>query len=463
MIFNRLEDFKIHIALIDDSGNRLSYDELIRAADDFADHIGNRSIILLKIRNDLGSVVAYVGALRNGIVPILVGDDINETSLSEIIRKYKPSYIWESSENEHNSDRIVYRFGNYVLMERGEAGYKIYPELALLLTTSGSTGSPKLVRQSYQNIISNTESIITYLGIGASDRPILTLPLYYTYGLSILNTHLSVGATVLLTEEGIISRKFWSFFKEEKATTFGGVPYTYEMLKRLRFERMELPSLRYITQAGGKLPKELAKDFLETCREKKIRMIIMYGQTEATARMSYLPWEKAVEKPGSIGIAIPGGRFALEGEEGQIITRTEEPGELIYYGENVTLGYAENYSDLIKGDENRGVLHTGDIAQRDEDGYYYIIGRKKRFLKLFGKRVNLDEVEILLRREGYDAACSGTDDNMHIYITDNAKTEDVRKYVVNHTTISNSGFDVRYIECIPRNSSGKILYSELAD
>ena len=274
-----------------------------------------------------------------------------------------------------------------------------------------------MVRQSYNNILSNTESIVEYLNLDSTERPITTLPMNYTYGLSIINSHLYAGATILLTENTLIQKEFWNFFKTEQATSFGGVPYTYEMLKKLRFSRMNLPSLRYMTQAGGKLSPELHKEFAQDCIDKNRKFIVMYGQTEATARMAYLPSEYALKKYGSMGIAIPGGSFSLIDDNGNEITEDNITGELIYKGANVTLGYAESRSDLIKGDENHGVLLTGDMAKRDKDGFYYIVGRKKRFLKMFGKRVNLDEVERIIKSEYsfLDCACDGTDDNMYKY------------------------------------------------
>jgi len=187
----------------------------------------------------------------------------------------------------------------------------------------------------------------------------------------------------------------------------------------------------------------------------------MYGQTEATARMSYLPWEYARKKAGSIGIAIPGGEFWIEDEKGNVVEKSDTQGELVYKGDNVTLGYAENCFDLCKGDENRGVLHTGDVAKRDVDGFYYIEGRKKRFLKMFGHRVSLDEVEQLVRTAGNDCVCSGTDDNMKIYVTTLDNMERLRSYIAECTGINQSGFTFVHIEKIPRNESGKVLYSAL--
>lgn len=252
-------------------------------------------------------------------------------------------------------------------------------------------------------------------------------------------------------------------FKSEGATSFGGVPYTYEMLDRLRFYRMQLPTLRYMTQAGGKLIPELHAKFAEYAANNEKKFIVMYGQCEATARMGYLPAEKAVEKCGSMGVAIPGGQFKLIDVDGNEITDVLTTGELVYEGENVTLGYAECGDDLIKGDERGGILQTGDMAQFDQDGYYYIVGRKKRFLKIYGNRVNLDEMDRLIKGkfEGIDCASAGVDDHMYIFVTDEGIADEVREFVVFKTKLNPAAFKTIVIDEIPKNDAGKILYKEL--
>ena len=203
---------------------------------------------------------------------------------------------------------IEYKSYNYVLLKTGyEKKYALYDELGLLISTSGSTGSPKLVRQSYLNVMDNARSIAKYLKLDETERPITTLPMNYVYGLSIINSHFLTGAVLLLTDKTLMQKEFWNFFKEAEATSFGGVPYTYEMLDKLRFYNMQLPSLRTMTQAGGKLTPELHEKFAIYAAENNKNFIVMYGAAEATSRMGYLPPDKAIEKKGSMGIPIPGG------------------------------------------------------------------------------------------------------------------------------------------------------------
>lgn len=285
----------------------------------------------------------------------------------------------------------------------------------------------------------------------------------YTYGLSIINTHLYAGASIIMTEKALMQKEFWQQFKDYQATSFGGVPYTYQMLDKLRFYRMNLPSLRTMTQAGGKLAPELHKKFAEYAAANGKRFFVMYGQTEATARMGYLPYQKAIEKCGSMGIAIPGGKFTLIDGDGNEILEPDVVGELVYEGANVAMGYAQAGPDLAKGDEWNGRLVTGDMAKRDKDGYYYIVGRKKRFLKVFGNRVNLDEMEHMVKVAfpSVDCACSGKDDNVYLFVTDISIKDEAIKFVSTKTGLNPVAFHIREIKEIPKSEAGKTLYGVL--
>lgn len=465
MIWNFLQ-FKNNIAFKDEFGNELTYGQLEDEGKGLLEAVKGRSLVFCLCSNTIGSVFGYVSFVNNGIVPVMLNGHLERNLLDNLLNVYSPQYLWVNKSEADNFDGMesIYQNYGYCLLKTGyENRYPLYGKLAILLTTSGSTGSPKFVRQSYGNIKVNTEKIVEYLEIGAFERPVTTLPMNYTYGLSIINTHLYVGATILLTDKGLMQKEFWSFFKNQEATSFGGVPYTYEMLDKLRFYRMDLPSLQTMTQAGGKLTPELHEKFAKYASDTGRKFVVMYGQCEATARMGYLPPEKAIEKTGSMGIAIPGGKFTLIGVDGKKISTPYTTGELIYEGENVTLGYAECGDDLIKDDERHGVLKTGDMAQFDEDGYYYIVGRKKRFLKIFGNRVNLDEMDRLIKGEfDMDAACDGVDDNMYIFVTREGVSDSVKNFIMLKTGLNPAAFKVIVIDEIPRNDSGKTLYKKLA-
>lgn len=463
-----LNKYNNNIAIIDDTGTEVIYSELLHIGLDIERLVGRRQLVLCLCKNSIGSVVGYISFISHKIVPIMVNAGLEQELIDNLLNIYSPQYVWIPNELENKEWLFeferVYECYDYCLYKTDyKKEYDLYNELGLLLTTSGSTGSSKYVRQSYSNILANAESIVEYLELNETERPITTLPMNYTYGLSIINSHMLVGATLLVTDRSIMQKEFWTFFKEYNATSFGGVPYTYEILNKLHFYRMDLPSLHTMTQAGGKLIPELHEKFAEYAERSGKQFVVMYGQCEATARMGYLPAEKAVEKCGSMGIAIPGGAFTLIDSSGKEINEPYVSGELLYRGENVTLGYAECGEDLIKGDERKGILLTGDMAQYDDEGYYYIVGRKKRFLKIYGNRVNLDEIDRMVKGafEGIDCASSGVDDNMYIFVTDNNRSDDIKKYISEKTKLNSMAFNVVVIDEIPKNEAGKIMYHEL--
>lgn len=452
-------------ALRSDTGLVITYGELCRLAREVGRAAGAGSLVFCLCRNVPGAAVGYLGLISTGSVPLLLDAHIAPALLAGLLETYRPTHIWAPEDRTGLPDGLtaVYSSCGYRLLATGHTPCALHPDLALLLTTSGSTGSPKLVRQTRANMEANAASICQYLGLTERERPITTLPLNYTYGLSILNSHLLAGAQLLMTEHSLVQQPFWDFFEREQATSFGGVPYTYEMLHRLRFTRMELPTLTSMTQAGGKLPEALHREFGQWAADHGVRFFVMYGQSEATARMSYLPPERTLEKCGSIGVAIPGGRFALSDGDGGWIEEPDQAGELVYTGPNVTMGYAACREDLAKGDERGGVLYTGDIARRDADGYYYVVGRKKRFVKLFGNRVSLDACEQLLKQEypDCDCACAGRDEALCIYLTDPALTETARLRLAELTGLNQKAFRALWVEAIPKNEAGKTLYTQL--
>ena len=462
--YDNLEKYSPNVAIITEQSEQISYKDLLKAADSIGKQIKKRCLVFAVCKNSFESIAGYIGFLRAGAVMILINDTTHNMLFKNLLETYMPEYVFLPAEKSGLKINFpaVYSYGSYTLFKTDyNIDYSFHDDLALLMTTSGSTGSPEFVRQSYKNIYSNAKAIAQYLEITSADRPVTTMPMSYSYGLSIINSHLLKGASLILTEATLVKKRFWEIIKDNNATTFAGVPYIYEMLKKLRFGQMNLPSIKYITQAGGKLSIDLTAEFVDICARKYIKFYVMYGQTEATARMSYLPWEYARTKVGSMGIAIPGGRFWLEDEDGNVIEESDTPGELVYQGDNVTLGYAKSCLDLCKGDENGDILHTGDVAKRDTDGFYYIVGRKKRFLKMFGNRVNLDEIEQLIRVAGYDCVCGGTDDNLKIYLTKLDDKDKIKSFIAECTGINQAGFTFAYIDRIPRNEAGKVLYSAL--
>jgi len=431
----------------------LSYADLRKEADAFAAQLpdpGRKRLGLILCQNDAATLVAYLGALRAGDAVCMQDAQLAPELLQAFASRFKPDWIAGKADLPGYQGADLAGYPGSVRTE--PADHRIHPDLAVLLTTSGSTGSFKLVRLSFANLAANAGSIAGYLGLTRADRPITTLPLSYSYGLSVVNSHLLVGATLLLTGASLVAKPFWDFFEAQQATSLAGVPYHYQMLDRLRVGRMDLPSLQVMTQAGGRLDTGLVRKFADLAHERGWRFYVMYGQTEATARISYLPPEKAQEKAGSIGIAIPGGALEID----------PQTQELIYRGPNVMMGYATEAADLARGDELQGVLRTGDLAAVDDDGFYRITGRARRFIKLVGSRVNLDEVERLLEQHlGYPVACVGEDDKLIAVTSQSAAVEPITRVLADVCRFHPLHFTIRVIGDLPRLSSGKVDYEAL--
>lgn len=461
---NILFDFSSYtknIALTDGT-REISYQEIDNYAKKFSVALHQKSLAIILTNNTFGSIICYIACIKNNIPVILLDSQKEDEIIKTFCQKYQPQYLILPQANTNKYEgKLLFCIEDYKIIELSSMPYPINKDLSLLLTTSGSTGSPKLVRLTQKNIQSNAISIATYLKLTSQERPITSLPMNYSYGLSVINSHLLVGATIIVTQSSVVESNFWRLVKELKATSISGVPYTYELLKKMKIVEMDLPSLKTFTQAGGKMPVENILYFANHLKAQNKQLIVMYGQTEATARMSYTPWEYAISKAGSIGKVIPNGTLSIE-IDGRTITEANKVGELVYKGNNVSMGYALSHMDLSKDDENNGVLHTGDLAQFDNDGFFYIVGRMKRFVKIFGNRVGLDELEQLLFTQFGQVVCIGNDKHI-IIITENTSVDEnqILKYVTKKTHLNQNVFSVKKIQKIPRSESGKISVKKL--
>lgn len=451
------------IAVVDDTKRSVTYRELCSFMTEMKNYADSGSVVFCLCENNIGAIAGYLSFMNNGTVPLLLSAKLDRFQLSNLMQTYTPPYIWypERYEWEFSEYKTILRRHGYILARTDYRFYPINKDLAMLLCTSGSTGSPKLVRHRITNLESSAKHVSKFFEANENDRPMADLPIYYTMGLSVINSYLYSGSTVVTSSQSLMSPEFWDFFNEQNITVFTGVPYSYEILRRLRFTDKEWPHLRILTQGGGKLKEKIYTEFVEYAQKNQKKFIATYGQTECSARMAYLPAEYAMLKSGSIGKAIPGGELFIINDKRDFIDGVGE-GEMCYCGPNVTMGYAERRKDLLKGDEWYGFRHTGDIARRDKDGFYFITGRKSRFLKLFGVRVGLDECEkIIATKLEIECACTGDDRKMRVYITNADAVESVVSLLSETTGILRSVFEVCVIEDFPRNETGKILYSRL--
>lgn len=453
------------LAAVDDSGGQLTYGELVSFCGNITATLSKRELVFCLCENKVGSLAGFLALYDNKDVCLLINAAIDRGLLDNLYETYHPSYFWmPEGKCADFCFETVLQYKDYVLCKTGNKAPEMHSDLSLLMTTSGTTGSPKLVRHKYGNVESNAKNVAKAFGWTPEERGIIDLPMQYTMGLNVICSHLHAGATVLLVAANLMNPRYWQFIKEQKGTNFTGVPFSYEILNRLRFFRMDLPCLTTMAEGGGKLSDTLFAAFANYAEEKGKRFFATFGTTETTARLAFLPPENAVRKCGSIGKAIPEGNLYLIDENGNRIQEPDKEGELIYEGPNVTMGYAESVGDLTKGEEFCGVYHTGDIARMDEDGCFYIVGRLKRFLKLFGLRVSLDQCErIISEHFGIECACTGDDSQMRIYITKDGLQEEVKQLMAEKTGLIAKSFAVKFIEAIPRFESGKTNYRALTE
>ncbi|MGV0770666.1 AMP-binding protein [Mycobacterium syngnathidarum] len=397
-----------------------------------------RRLVLLEARNDLPTLVHYLGALAGGHVslPVPAGGDHGT-----ILRTYSPDTVVDAAGIHHR---------------RTHSTHRLHDDLALLMSTSGSTGSPKLVRLSHTNLASNAAAIADYLAISETDRAATTLPLSYCYGLSVVNSHLLRGAGLILTDRSVVDDEFWDLFTRHRATTFAGVPHTFELLDRIGFDTMDLPHLRYLTQAGGRMAPDRVRRFAALGQRRGWQLFVMYGATEATARMAYLPPELALAHPEAVGRPIPGGSLSIRSGDGW----PEGTGELVYRGANVMLGYAQRPEDLALG-ATISELHTGDIARRTSGGLYEVIGRSGRFVKLFGLRIDLDRLQTTLADHGVTALCADDGETLAVAAVDTGATTagEVQQLTATLAGVPAGAVRVALVSELPRLISGKPDYT----
>jgi acyl-coenzyme A synthetase/AMP-(fatty) acid ligase len=401
-----------------------------------------RRLVLVAVRTHTDAVVTYLAALAGGH-PVLFVDDRPE-HVAAMVEAYDPDVVAADGP------------GGWAVTERRRGtAHDLHPDLALLLSTSGSTGSPKLVRLSGAAVQANAEAIVAALGIRPDDVAMTTLPLHYCYGLSVLHSHLQRGAAVVLTDTSVVDPCFWDQVRARGATTLAGVPHTFDLLDRVGFADLDVPTLRSVTQAGGRMAPEQVRRYAALGRERGWDLHVMYGQTEATARMATLPPALAPEHPTSIGVAVPGGALRLDGvgEDGV--------GELVYSGPNVMLGYAHGPADLAGG-RDLAELRTGDLARRTPDGLFEVVGRRSRFAKVVGLRLDLTQVERDLEDLGITAHCADTGSGVVVATAQPCDAASLAADLAARYAVPRGSLTVLPLTEVPRLASGKPDYAALA-
>jgi acyl-coenzyme A synthetase/AMP-(fatty) acid ligase len=413
----------------------------------------HRGIVFIYCDNLVGSVEVLLNFFDSRFAVTLLSPQLNAAFKQDLENRYQPYYIYDPVRNDI-AGFDAYQAGENIQLfrNRQRPAYAVHTDIKLLLSTSGSTGSPKFVKLSDDNLVHNARSILDYMPIRAEDTAPLNVPIIFVYGFSIFTTNCMAGGSILCTNRDVLRKEFWDDFNQYQCATIGGVPYVYEMLHRIGFFRKDCPSLRYMTQTGGILNHTLTKAIADYGVNWGKQFYMQYGQTEASGRMAYLHPADILKKESSIGFAVKGGRFEIE----------EATGELIYYGNNVFGGYANDYQDL-RDFNHTNKLYTGDVARRDEEGYYFITGRIKRIMKLYGTRMNLDEVELILKNElgGQTFVCFGMEDKYLAVLHLNGELTDdaIKEVLQNKMGLHPSSLRIKYVPTLPLTPNGKVDYT----
>jgi long-chain acyl-CoA synthetase len=375
-----------------------------------------KNVIILSV-NNLFFIKTYLAVIKSGNTCIPLDPGIEKDNLDYIAELTDPSLIFVTGDLRKKLKLADFRcITPDILPDTSDnlftnADTNHSDHCAEIIFTSGSTGKPKGVMISHRNLISNTSSILQYLDLTHNDRMLVVLPFYYCYGLSLLHTHLRIGGSVVLNNSFIFLGTVISNLASYSCTGFAGVPSHFQILLRMSdsFRKTKFPALRYVTQAGGKLATVFIDEFREIFPD--IKFFVMYGQTEATARLSYLPPELYEKKKGSMGKGIPGVELRVVNKGGED-TRPGETGEIIARGENIMLGYYAD-EESTRNSLKNGWLWTGDLGIVDEEGYIYLTARRNEIIKVRGKRISPKEVEgvILQMPEVVDCSIEGIEDN----------------------------------------------------
>jgi acyl-CoA synthetase (AMP-forming)/AMP-acid ligase II len=453
-------------ALVSEEGKVFSYAELAFLSDLSVAKIEQGSLCFLVCENSPEAIIYYVGLVRKSIATLLIPIDTSESKLNKLILAYSPNYVISNLRTKplDQNFKAIDTFEKYSLFKsKNIIDHPILPNTAVCLTTSGSTGSPKFVKLSLNNLQSNTKAIIKALNIEESQSTITTMPMSYSYGLSVINTSLAVGGVLVVNSKQVTCKDFWDQVKEHSVNTLSGVPYIYEQLSRLSADFLGRTKIKTFTQAGGKLKKETRQHFIRICEETGISFYVMYGQTEATARISVLPAADFAGFQDAIGFAVPGGELTLIDQLGIKIDSPGVIGELCYKGPNVFQGYAFDRSDLNSSNLSSYKLKTGDLGYFDPEGRFYISGRIKRIAKILGHRINLEEIENFLIERGVEAYCVEFLEKLIVVTTNKEVTLEVRRQIIEYLEINPQLISFKQVPSIPRGDSGKVDYSSIIE
>tara|TARA_X000000950_G_scaffold255796_1_gene320759 strand:- start:13219 stop:14613 length:1395 start_codon:yes stop_codon:yes gene_type:complete len=447
-----------------DKGKVYSEEEFKEVADKIKNIYNEGAIIIIIDDKSAQTAISIVSSMIADMDIIILDERYAKKTLDQLIEKYKIDGVMGSRKTlQSNSDIVnTIGYGIHHMRLSWEKEYKANRKPIVLLNTSGSSSDSKFVALTQKNIESNTISIGKYLNPSKNTRTINNLPLSYSYGLSVLNTTLAAGGMYNIAREtSYLRQEFWDSCKQYCITDFSGVPRTYSDIIDLELITYMPSSLCQITQAGGRLSTKYQEILLEYSRSNEIKLFIMYGQTEASARLTYLELTKNADKMGSVGKPIPGVTLVSQNEN------ANSESELIFKGQNISMGYIKNLTELKeKKDQNKGILKTGDIGVSDQEGFIYIKGRKSRLCKINGKRISLDSIEYSLSNVNIETVCISNDIKITVLCHgkhDEEVCKKIKQTIKSTTDIPKATVEVVMEANIVYTDSGKIAYGKLEE
>ena len=464
-LFKSFLKYKNRIAIYDEKYSNLTFKEILNQNRDLKKIIKDRSLILIISENTIGSLIAYIFCIIHNHVAIIVDSKTKEKNLLKIFKKYQPNYVFLSKNKfsflKKNTLKQLYLFDQILIKNKLNKKINFNKNLSILLSTSGTMGSIKFVKLSSKNLKHNTDSIIKYLKINKKDSAITNLPISYSYMISIINTHLEVGGSIVISKHSLIEKNFWNTYKNHRITSFNGVPFTYEMLIKIGIKNILTKSLKYLTHAGGKIDKRNLTKLINFCNKNKLKFFSMYGQTEASPRISYLDPKFSKNKLGSIGKGLEDNEIFIVNEKNKKITKPFTEGEIVCVGKNVFMGYSKSLKDLKKQNETKHKLKTGDLGYFDKDGFFYISSRLGKIAKIFGYRLDIEALENAMNKKGYRVACLDNKNKISVFTEKKYNKNNLIQNISKISNLNIRSFVMIKLKQFPRTPNNKISYSEL--
>ncbi len=440
-MFENFKNFKNKVALFDDK-KEVKYREILDYSNYLKQIIKKNSLVLLVISNSLEGLKIYSSLIYNNTTTIIIDESLGKKYAFDLIKKYKVNYLFIPKKliNISKEKNIINESDNYFFLLKNKFNHKINKKNLILLPTSGTTANPKLVRLSENNLSFNSKKIIEALSISKNDLAHTSLPSGFSFGLSILNTHLNIGAKIFVTKSSIVEKKFWNNLSKYKITSLYGVPSMFKFICISKLYNKIPNNVKYLAQAGGKLDNKIIEELIIFSKKKNKKFYVMYGQTEASPRISSFNIMSNLKKKYSVG--KPFKQTNIELIETKKLRGFKDK-EIVFFGKNVCLGYSKKLEDLKKGDVNLGKLYTGDVGYKDDDGFYYITGRVKRFAKIHGLRIDLDDVENFLKNKKIISKAIIDNDFLKINLKKKIDIEKVKKILSKEYNLN-----MNYIVCL---------------